>query len=302
MFIGLILKIKLTRPLGLGVYKDLKGEIMKNRIKINDFVKLTGTTLKTVLYYHKIGLLQEPERSSTGYRLYGPVELIRMRTIKHLKCLGLDLRRIKEMLGDINNKKTLREVLQSLQTELLAEKKCLEERLVKIEKLLCEDIVNLNEDSFTSPSFQMINDIMGPDQIGEYVRTCPELYEQQRKIYGILDDYQWGEDYKVTFQALAKFFKTHPNEYQKSLNYGVRLAGLAKLSDNDPEVYALARESAGFVKSMPRLMEILGRQSYMKKPLANLYNVILSNVISPAQIKYGQLFRQYLAEETEKVN
>ena len=58
---------------------------MDNQIKISDFVKLTRSTLKTVLYYHKIGLLQEPKRSANGYRLYGAEELARMRMIKHFK-------------------------------------------------------------------------------------------------------------------------------------------------------------------------------------------------------------------------
>lgn len=42
---------------------------MDNQILIGHFVKLTRSTLKTVLYYHKIGLLKEPKRSSSGYRL-----------------------------------------------------------------------------------------------------------------------------------------------------------------------------------------------------------------------------------------
>ena len=91
---------------------------MENRIKIGDFVKLTGSTLKTVRYYHKIDLLPKPERSTGGYHLYGPAELNRMRLIKHLKSLGLDLKRIKEVLGDVNNNATLQEVLQSLRNEL----------------------------------------------------------------------------------------------------------------------------------------------------------------------------------------
>lgn len=73
---------------------------MENRIKIGDFIKLTGSTLKTIIYYHKIGLLPEPHRSAAGYRLYGPEELNRMRLIKRLKSLGLDLHRIKEVIGD----------------------------------------------------------------------------------------------------------------------------------------------------------------------------------------------------------
>ena len=77
---------------------------MDNQIKISDFVKLTRSTLKTVLYYHKVGLLQEPKRSSNNYRLYGAEALTRMRMIKHLKTLGLDLKQIKEILKPVQVK------------------------------------------------------------------------------------------------------------------------------------------------------------------------------------------------------
>lgn len=87
---------------------------MESLLKIGDFAKLTGSTLKTIIYYHKIGLLHEAERSPGGYRLYGPAELARMRLIKRLKSLGLDLNRIKEILGNSQSPTTLREVLQSL--------------------------------------------------------------------------------------------------------------------------------------------------------------------------------------------
>nr|WP_242871549.1 MerR family DNA-binding transcriptional regulator [Acetobacterium wieringae] len=36
-------------------------------ITIGEFAKLTRCTSKTILYYHKIGLLQTPRRSTNGY-------------------------------------------------------------------------------------------------------------------------------------------------------------------------------------------------------------------------------------------
>ena len=72
---------------------------MEKQIKISDFAKLTGSTLKTIIYYHKIGLLQEPKRSPAGYRLYGPAELTRMQLIKRLKSLGLDLKAHQRNIG-----------------------------------------------------------------------------------------------------------------------------------------------------------------------------------------------------------
>ena len=267
---------------------------MENRIKIGDFVKLTGSTLKTIIYYHKIGLLQEPERSPGGYRLYGSAELTRMQLIKHLKSLGLDLKRIKEILGDIHNHKTLREVLQSMRIELLSEKKTLEEQVAKIEVLLSEDPVLLDEDICDSSSFQMITEILGPEQIEKYTRTCPEIFDQHRKLHGILDDFQWGEDYRETFRALAEYFQANPEQYQISLDYGVRLARVSQLTEDDPEVEALARESAEFIKSIPQLKEMLCNQPGIKKPLESLYNDMVSDVISPARMKHMQLLQKYL--------
>lgn len=270
---------------------------MNNRIKISDFVHVTGSTLKTVMYYHKIGLLPEPERSSGGYRLYGPTELSRMQIIKHLKFLGLDLKRIKEVLGDINDPRTIRDVLNSFREELLVEKKNLEERVEQIERLLKEEEVSLDIEIVSSSSFQMITSILGTDKMGEYAKTCPELFTQHRKVYEILDDFKWGEDYGETFRALAELFNEHPQEYQSALDLGTRLSKLAQLPEDDPEVDALARESAEFIKGIPQLKEILIKQSDIKKSYKNQYNNLVSNIISTAQIKHGLLLQQYLLKD-----
>lgn len=268
---------------------------MERKIKIGDFVKLTGNTLKTVLYYHKIGVLQEPERSQGGYRLYGPVELMRMQLIKHLKSLGLDLKRIKEILGDTQDQKTMRNVLESLRDELLRDKNDIEGRIAKIDDLLGDDKVLMDSDIITSPSFQMITGILGRDQCEKYEQACPELFDQQRKLYGILDDFQWGGEYQESFQGLAEFFKEHPQHYQCSLDFGVRLSKLAQLPEDDPEVDALARESAAFIKSIPVLRKMLSKQSGMVNPLASAYSGMVANVITPSQIKHGQLLQYYLS-------
>ena len=225
-------------------------------------------------------------------RLYGPAELTQMRLIKHLKSLGLDLKRIKELLGDLHNNRTLREVLQSLRVELLSQKKSLEERVAKIETLLNEDIVQLDEDIFCSPSFQMITEILGHDQIEQYARTCPEVFDQQRKLFGILDDFQWGEDYREIFRELALYFKAHPQKYQMALDYGARYARLAQLPEDDPEIETLARESAELIKSIPLLVE--NNQSGLSTAVQSLYNEMVAGVLSLAQMKHKQLVEQYL--------
>ncbi|MFI0470094.1 MerR family DNA-binding transcriptional regulator [Saccharopolyspora sp. 5N102] len=46
--------------------------------------ELAGTTLKTVRYYHKVGLLDEPERAANGYKQSQIRHLIRLLRIRRL--------------------------------------------------------------------------------------------------------------------------------------------------------------------------------------------------------------------------
>ncbi|MDV3426402.1 MAG: MerR family transcriptional regulator [Bacillota bacterium] len=264
---------------------------MDNQIKISDFVKLTGSTLKTVLYYHKIGLLKEPKRSSSGYRLYGAEELSRMRMIRHLKSLGLDLKQIAEILGNTQEQIKLSEVLKSLQADLLKEKKCIEEQLSKIEVLLKQQTALLEKASFGSEAFKMVTDILESDQVGKY---SPELFEQQRNIFGIIENFQWGKDYKDNFRAIAEYFKLHPEQYQIALEFGKRLARLKETPEEDPEVETLAREGAEFIKSIPFLKEMLYEKSGFGITYENLFNDMAKGVLSPAQMKHKQLIQKYL--------
>ncbi len=266
---------------------------MNNQIKISDFVKLTGSTLKTVLYYHKIGLLHEPERSSNGYRLYGAEELARMRMIKHLKQLGLDLKQIKEILGNTQSRRSLREVLQSLQTELLKEKKTIEEQLSKIEGLLSQQTVQLEEAIFESELFQMVTKILASGQIQNY-STDPELFDQRRNIFGIIEDFNWGEDYQEKFQLMAEYFQSHPEQFKTALEFGRRLSRLKQMSEDDPEIEILAREGAAFIKSVPFLKEMLQDKTGFGKTNENIFNEMAKNVLSPSQMKHKHLIQKYL--------
>ncbi|MER5218354.1 MerR family transcriptional regulator [Streptomyces sp. NPDC002838] len=57
----------------------------------SQLAELAGTTLKTVRHYHEIGLLDEPERASNGYKRYGVKHLVRLLRIRRLVDLGVPL-------------------------------------------------------------------------------------------------------------------------------------------------------------------------------------------------------------------
>ncbi|MGP3967240.1 MerR family transcriptional regulator [Streptomyces sp. 6N223] len=63
--------------------------------------ELAGTTVKAVRHYHKVGLLDEPERGDNGYKHYGVAHLVRLLRIKRLADLGAPLSRI-AALGDFD--------------------------------------------------------------------------------------------------------------------------------------------------------------------------------------------------------
>ena len=56
-----------------------------------ELAELTGTTLKTVRHYHRIGLLAEPERAANGYKRYRIEHLVRLLRIRRLVDLGVPL-------------------------------------------------------------------------------------------------------------------------------------------------------------------------------------------------------------------
>jgi DNA-binding transcriptional MerR regulator len=62
-----------------------------------ELAEVAGTTLKTVRHYHRIGLLEEPERASNGYKQYDVRHLVQLLRIRRLVDLGLSLSTIREM-------------------------------------------------------------------------------------------------------------------------------------------------------------------------------------------------------------
>lgn len=267
---------------------------MKNQILIGDFVKLANSTLKTVLYYHKIGLLNEPKRSNSGYRLYGAEELNQMRMIKHLKNLGLDLKKIKEILGHAKDNKNITEVLKSLHCELLTERKKIDEQISKIETLLNKQVEDVEETLFESSSFRAITETLDQDQFENYKKSHEELFNQQRNIFGVMDDFQWGKNYKENFSEMAKYFKLNPKKYEIALELGNRLSKLKYMEVDDPEIEKLAKEGAEFIKNEPVLKKMLYEKDGFEITNENLFDEVSNRFLSPAQIKHKKLIQKYL--------
>ena len=72
---------------------------MKAGLTIGELAGELQLNPKTIRYYEDVGLIPEPRRSESGYRLYSRYELERLRLIKRAKLLGLSLAEIKELVA-----------------------------------------------------------------------------------------------------------------------------------------------------------------------------------------------------------
>lgn len=74
------------------------GRIMSS-ITIGKVAKAAGIGVETVRFYERQGLIPEPPRSGSGYRLYSGDTIRRLRFVKRAKTLGFTLSEIRELLS-----------------------------------------------------------------------------------------------------------------------------------------------------------------------------------------------------------
>lgn len=67
---------------------------MNNKYLIGEAARLLGVNPKTIRYYESIGILPDPKRTQSRYRLYGKGDIERLKFIKKAKKLGFSLKQI----------------------------------------------------------------------------------------------------------------------------------------------------------------------------------------------------------------
>lgn len=70
----------------------------KTRYKIGEVARQTGVGIETLRFYEKSGLLDRPQRTASGYRMYDASTLERLGFIKKAQILGFTLDEIRELI------------------------------------------------------------------------------------------------------------------------------------------------------------------------------------------------------------
>lgn len=100
-------------------------------MRIQEFAKETGVTVRTLHHYDRLGLLQ-PQRTDSGYRIYGERELVRLQRITVLKFIGCSLQEIKDLVD--RQPDDLRGTLELQQEALERRRKTLDGALKAVEQ------------------------------------------------------------------------------------------------------------------------------------------------------------------------
>ncbi|WP_277211053.1 MerR family transcriptional regulator [Isoptericola croceus] len=102
-----------------------------------ELAERAGTTVNTIRHYHRIGLLEEPERRYNGYKQYDVQHLVTLLRIRRLVSLGVPLAQI----GDVSARAdSTPEVLRALDAEL-------QQGIARLQKARADLVVILRDDA-----------------------------------------------------------------------------------------------------------------------------------------------------------
>jgi DNA-binding transcriptional MerR regulator len=85
------------------VFKNIQiadDQQQRHMLKIGDVSKRSGIGIEALRFYEKSGLLDKPERTDSGYRMYDAKVLERLAFIKQAQVLGFSLEEIKQIIDD----------------------------------------------------------------------------------------------------------------------------------------------------------------------------------------------------------
>jgi len=68
-------------------------------LRIGEVGNAVGVDTPTIRYYESVGVLPEPERTSSGYRTYTSADVERLRFVNLARSLGIGLDDIRQILG-----------------------------------------------------------------------------------------------------------------------------------------------------------------------------------------------------------
>jgi DNA-binding transcriptional MerR regulator len=139
--------------------------IPQGYMTVGEVAKRMGTTVRTLQYYDREGILSPTSESEGGRRLYTDRDIVRLHQVQSMKYLGFSLDDIKNKLKSLETPEEVAEVLTRQAEDIRRKLTQLTEVLIAIEKLKDEtlkmEFVNWNKYADIIVNLQMKNDFYG---------------------------------------------------------------------------------------------------------------------------------------------
>ena len=174
-------------------------------MKIGEFARKSGITVKALLHYDKIGLLQPSSKTEAGYRIYCDEDFIKLQQITTLKFIGLSLEEIRQL---INEKDQNIESIISIQTKALEEKK------KHIETVITA--LNKAERQIQNNSFLDVQQLIDIIKITNMETRAKQRFDNASNQY-VTDSYYWRSK---TAELINKLVKPNINDVLLDLGCG----------------------------------------------------------------------------------
>ncbi len=110
-------------------------------MRIGQLAEVAGTTTRTVRHYHRLGLLNEPDRRANGYRDYTVSDAVRLMRIRWLATSGVPLGSVAAILTEERSSEDDRDVaadLRALIADIEKEQAVLTHRRAQLTAMLAE--------------------------------------------------------------------------------------------------------------------------------------------------------------------
>ena len=90
-----------------------------DQMTIGALAREAHVNLQTIRFYEREGLIAEPSRTASGYRMFSPDVVRRVRFVKHAQELGFSLAEVRELLAlRVDPKTSCTEIRQRTQNKI----------------------------------------------------------------------------------------------------------------------------------------------------------------------------------------
>ncbi len=177
-------------------------------LKIGEFSRLVGVSVKTLRYYDEIGLFKSDHiDEQTGYRFYSFEQLPRLNRLLALKDLGLSLSEIDQMLQENLSADQLRGMLLLKQVELEDLARDIRERIARVEARL-----SLIEMEDKMPDYEVVIKTVDP----VLVASRKEAISHFSAIGSVMDR---------LYNAVVAHIVKHKGQFAgRALRYGMKIS------------------------------------------------------------------------------